>query len=347
MKAKLAKSAGLVVSLLHLSAVMMTGQARREPYNYFHQYIGLSDAQISDVSNGKVFVKELRSPNPAEIILFGTVLVNSSPEDYLKLVRNIDSLRKLPNYLAIQQFSTPPQLSDLTGFTVDSEDIEELRVCVPGNCKVQLPAEEIEEFKKSIDWSAHDVADQVNNLAQKLALEALIAYQQGGNSALGAYRDKKNPILISEEFQELVSQIKSLPVYLPEFRDYLLEYPKYELPNVEGQFYWEKIKFGLKPTIRLVHAILYRNPSDRLAFVYALKQLYSSHYFHTAIDLTTCAKTADQAGFFLITVKASEQAGLTGIKGSAVRNVAVGRARTSLESALAGIKKTLENQAVE
>jgi len=333
-----------VVCLLLLSAVMMLGQTADDLHNYFQKYVGLSDAQILDVSNGKVFVKELQSPNPAEIILFGTVLVNSSPENYLKLVRNVDSLRKLPNCLAIQQFSTPPQLSDLRGFTVDSEDIEDLKVCVPGNCKVQLPAEEIEEFKKSIDWSAQDVADQVNNLAQKLALEALIAYQQGGNSALGAYRDKKNPILVSEQFQELVSQIKSLPVYLPEFRDYLLEYPKYELPNVEDQFYWEKIQFGLKPTIRMVHAILYRNPSDRLAFVYALKQLYSSRYFHTAIDLTTCARAADQTGFFLITVKASEQAGLTGFKGSVVRKVAVSRAQTALESALAGIKKILENQ---
>src|SRR5512136_713494 len=206
MNAKLRKMMGPVVCLLPLSAVTMSGQMEKGLHDYFQKYVGLSDAQISDVSQGKVFVKELQTPNPAEVIFFGTVMVNSSPEDYLKLVRNVDNLRKLPNYLAIQQFSTPPQLSDLRGFTFDAEDIEDLRVCVPGNCKVQLPAEKIEELKKIIDWSAKDVAEQVNNLAQKLALEALIAYQEGGNSALGAYRDKKNPILISEQFQELVSQ---------------------------------------------------------------------------------------------------------------------------------------------
>lgn len=323
----------------------MTGQAKKELYNYFHQYIGLSDTQIAAVSNGTVFVKELQSPNPSEMILFGTVFVNSSPENYLRLVGNIDTLRKLPNVLAIQQFSTPPQLSDLSAFTLDSEDIEDLRACVPGNCGVQLPAEEMDKFKKSVDWSAKDVADQVNSLAQKSALEALIAYQQGGNDALGTYRDKNNPIRVSDQFQELVNQIKSLPVYLPEFRDYLLEYPKYRLPSVQDQFYWEKISFGLKPTIRLVHAMLYQNADDEI--VYALKQLYSSHYFHTSIDLTACVKAADQAGFFLITVKASDQGGLTGLKGSMVRNVAVGRARKFLENSLAGIKKTLENQTAE
>lgn len=340
MKAKM----GLVVCSLFLGAVTVSGQMGGNLENYFRKYIGMNDVQVSDVSKGKVLVKELPSPNPAEIILFGTVWVNSSPENYLKFVENVDNLRKSPNYLAIQQFGTPPQLSDLNGFTVDSKDIDDLKVCVPGNCDVQLPAEKIEDLKRSIDWSASDVADKINTLAQKLALEALIAYQQGGDGALGAYRDSKNPVLISEQFQELVGAIKSLPVFLPEFKDYLLAYPKSELSNVEDRFYWEKIVFGLRPTIRLVHAILYRKPSDKLAFIYAVKQLYASHYFHTAIDLTTCAKAEDRPGFFLINIKASEQAGLTGLKGSIIRGVAVGRARTMIEGVLTDIKRILENQ---
>jgi len=341
------KRVGLAIILSHLGTAMVTGQTNKNLINYFREYIGLSDVQIAAVANGTGFVKEIPSPNSAEVILFGAVYVNSLPENYQKLVRNVDAQRNLPNFLAIRPFSTPPQLSDLKGFTLDSEDIEDLRVCVPGSCKVQLPAEEIERFRNSVDWSAQDAADQANGLAQKMALEALIAYQQGGDSTLGVYRDQKNPTQVSEEFQQLVSQIKSLPVYLPELRDYLLEYPKTGLSDMENQFFWEKITFGLRPTIRLVHAMLYRNPGNELAFVYAEKQLYSSHYFHTALELTACAKAPDQAGFFLITVKASQQSGLTGVKGSVVRHIAVERARTMLESALTGIKKSLENQSAK
>jgi hypothetical protein len=347
MKARSTKAIGFAVGFLYLSGVMIAGQAKKEIYDYFRQYIGLSDGQITAVSNGTVLVKELPSSTPAEIILLGTVYVNSRPQTYMKLIRDFDALRRLPSYLAIQPFSTPPQLSDLRGFTLDSNDIDDLRVCVPGNCNVNLPAEKIEEFKDSIDWSAKDAADQVNNLAQKLALEALIAYQKGGDSALGAYQDDKNPIWISEQFQKLVAELKLLPVYLPEFRDCLLEYPKCGLPNVEDQFYWEKVKFGLKPTIRLVHAIFYPEPGGELAFVYALKQLYSSHYFRAAIDLSACAKAADRPGFFIITVKALEVDGLTGIKGAMVRKVVIGRAQTSLEGILADTKKALETSISE
>jgi len=76
----------------------------------------------------------------------------------------------------------------------------------------------------------------------------------------------------------------------------------------------------------------------------AVKQLYASHYFETALDLTVCVKDANRNGFYLITVKGSQQAGLTGFKGGIVRKVAVGKTRSSLERALAAYKQKLEGQ---
>jgi len=68
--------------------------------------------------------------------------------------------------------------------------------------------------------------------------------------------------------------------------------------------------------------VIYRGsgPSGPIDSV-AIKQLYASHYFQTALDLSVCAKDSsrpDKKGFYLITVKGSRQAGLTGPKGSIV-----------------------------
>jgi hypothetical protein len=74
----------------------------------------------------------------------------------------------------------------------------------------------------------------------------------------------------------------------------------------------------------------------------AVRQLYASHYFQTALDLTVCISDAarpNERGFYLTTVKGSQQDGLTGIKGSIVRNVAVGKTRSSLEETLTAIKE--------
>src|SRR6516162_5763612 len=89
-----------------------------------------------------------------------------------------------------------------------------------------------------------------NHLAQQMALQALLDYQHGGNAALGTYRDKNHPAVVAETFTALINRSKGLPVYLPELREYLLNYPKADSANIESQFYWEKVNFGLKPTIR-------------------------------------------------------------------------------------------------
>jgi hypothetical protein len=169
---------------------------------------------------------------------------------------------------------------------------------------------------------------------------------QGGNAALGVYRDKSHPTEVAETFRSLLSRSQALPVYLPEFDRYLLDYPNAQPPNVVTQFYWEKVNFGLKPTLRIVQAIVYRGsrPAEP-AYAVAVKQLYSSHYFQTALDLTVCAadqERPNERGFYLITLKGSQQAGLTGLKGSIVRKVAVDKTRSSLERALAMIKQNLE-----
>jgi hypothetical protein len=116
---------------------------------------------------------------------------------------------------------------------------------------------------------------------------------------------------------------------------------------VDDTFYWAKVKFGLKPTLRVVHVLTMRGsgPTEP-EYTIAEKQLYSSHYFETALDLTFCVpETVDpkQPGFYLIMAMGSEQAGLTGFKGSIVRKVAVDRSASSLQKSLTAIKIALEN----
>jgi hypothetical protein len=319
-----------------------------ELFKFYREYVGLHEDQITQIQNGKAVAKIVESDKPDEVFVFGSVYVKSTPEDYLKLAVNIDELRKLPNYLALRKFSDPPQLSDLEGFTLEPDDIKQLKNCEPGKCDVQLPSEAMAEFKQSVKWSAPDTADQVNRLAQKMALDSLQKYMQGGNAALGTYRDKRNPAAVADTFQSLLSRSKALPVYLPELDRYLLDYPQAPSENIQSEFYWEKVNFGLKPTLRMVQAIVYRGPrASDPAYAIAVKQLYASHYFETALDLTVCVRDQDhpeRPGFYLITLKGSQQAGLTGFKGGIVRKVAVDKTRSSLERALEAIKQKLESR---
>ena len=328
--------------LLLASSLPCHAQDTGQLYTYFKQDIGLNDSEIAQIEGGKAVAKVLNSTSPSQVFVFGAVFIKAQPSAYVQLAGDLDKLKSLPNYLALERFSDPPQLSDLRGFGIDADDLDDLKKCKPESCEVQLPIENIEEFKNKVDWSSADALTQVNDLAKQMALEALRDYQKGGNAALGTYRDKKAPAQVSEQFRSLLSRSTVLPEELPTLYSYLLDYPKASLPDSSSVFYWEKVKFGLKPTLRLNHQIAaHVNGAHGPIDVVAIKQLYASHYFQTALDLNFCIPRKT-GGFYLVTLKGSEQAGLTGPKGSMVRKVAVDKTRSSLEKSLMTIKTRLE-----
>jgi hypothetical protein len=336
----------MFLALIPGAAAPCLCQTNPDLRTYFKDYIGLSDDQIKTIRSGQAVAKTLHSRTPDEIFVFGAIYISAEPGSYLKFSRDFDRLRKLPGYLAIGEFSNPPQLSDLKDFTFDDEDIKALKNCKPGNCQVQMPASSIEDLHQSVDLSAPDAADHVNQLLQQTVLERLLAYQRAGNQVLGVYNDKRNPTEVPEQFKYMLSYSKALPRYLPDFYNYLLTYPDGKTARVDDTFYWAKVKFGLKPTLRVVHVLTMRGESpSEPAYSIAEKQLYSSHYFETALDLTFCVpETTDpnHPGFYLIMAMGSEQAGLTGFKGSIVRKVAVDRSASSLQKSLTAIKNALE-----
>lgn len=332
--------------LISGAASLSLSQANPDLRTYFKQYIGLNDDQIAAIRGGEAVAKTLQSRTPDEIFVFGAVYIKAEAKDYLTFSRDFDRLRKIPGYLAIGEFSNPPQLSDLKDLTFTSEDIQALKKCKTGDCPIQMPTSSIEELHQSIDFSSPNVEEQVNQLLQQTVLARLSAYQRQGNEILGVYNDKRNPTLVPEQFRYMLSYSKALPRYFPDFYNYLLTYPEGKPADVQNTFYWAKVKFGLKPTLRVVHVLtMQRQTPTGPIIAVAEKQLYSSHYFETALDLTFCIPEATdpaQPGFYLIMAMGSEQAGLTGFKGSIVRKVAVDRSAASLKKSLMTIKDALE-----
>jgi hypothetical protein len=344
MKRSLLQVAVLVL-VVSGAAMPCSAQTTSELNAYFQQYVGLTQDQLAAIRGGQAVATIMKSRFPDEILVFGAVYVKATPGSYFKLAYDFDRLRQIPEYLAIGKFSNPPQVSDLKGFAFDSDDIKALKNCKPNDCQIQLPASSIEALQKSVDLSAPDAEDKANQFLRERVIERLLAYEKGGNQILRVYNDKKNPTQVSEQFRYILSYTQVLPKALPDYYNYLLDYPNAQPVHVENMFYWAKVKFGLKPTLREVHVVTLQsdNPHEP-AYTIAEKQLYSSHYFETALDLTYCIRGDDpkQPGFYLIMLMGSEQSGLTGFKGSIVRKAAVGRSASSLQKSLASIKDTLE-----
>lgn len=332
------------ITLVWLAGIHALGQPPAEPHTFFREHARLSSTEIAAIDSGRPVARILPSQPADTVFVLGVVYIKAEPSAYVKLATDISRLKTLPQYLGAGRFGATPALGDLDGFVLEAGDIRSLRKCKPGACDLQLPLEAIDEFRNSIDWRAGDATRRVNERAREMALEALRRYREGGTAALGAYRDHDEALNIAERFALLMGAPKLLGAYLPELHAYLLNYPRERLPQSESFFYWERVNFGLKPTLRLNHGVTYRG--DAIDVV-AIKQLYASHYFQVALDVTACVRDTARPrkdGFYLISLKGSKQTGLTGVAGSVIRTALAAKVRSSQEAALLGIKRALERE---
>lgn len=89
--------------------------------------------------------------------------------------------------------------------------------------------------------------------------------------------------------------------------------------------------------IRLSHVALYRSAHLEGRAVIASKQLCSSHYFHTALELRFLIEDSERPrGFYFMNLNRSRSDGLEGFTGMFTR----GKVKSS---ARAGIQKVLEH----
>lgn len=334
----------VVMGLSHPDACQTNAQLQ----TYFKKNIGLKKGQVDQIVEGKPVTKEIKSRTPADIIVFGAVYINAAPEAYIRLSNDFERLRMLPIYQRIAKFSYPVVLSDLDGFSFGAEDIQELKSCKPGDCKIQLPAQSMEAYQKSINWDTPDVQERINQLLRQRTSERVQAYQREGNRALITYDDKDEPVNTGKQFESILRYAQLLPSNLPEFHRYLLAYPNARPANIRDMFYWANETFGLRPTLRVIHVITMQSQvRNEPAYAIAEKQLYASHYFQTALNLCFLVRDPDSskpASFYLLRAMGSTQAGLTGFKGSIIRRKAVKQADSFLREWLQDVKNDLEKQ---
>lgn len=312
---------------------------------FVRQFLRLTPPQLQAVARGEPVTVDLPSTLEREIAVGGIVRVQAPAGRVVALVRDIERLESGPGFLATKRLSEPPTLADFDALELPPKDIAALKTCRPGRCDVKL-GQGAFDLLKQIDWTRPDAADRVTELARRLALDYVTAYRHGGNAELAVYRDTARPQFIAHEFDDMVKQRAShLPAALPGLADYLSAYPRGSKPEgLEEFFYWSMADFGLKPVFRLNHLVIVAHVGDTTRYLIATKQLYASHYFHTALELRGIVEGATAPGHasYLAVVNVARSDGLTGMFGGIVRAKAREGSRKGLQKALGVMKQRAE-----
>jgi hypothetical protein len=139
------------------------------------------------------------------------------------------------------------------------------------------------------------------------------------------------------------------PIPTPALTAYLRGYPQAALPGAEDLFYWNMGDFGMKPTTRLNHVVIYPVPAATAAatgvrYVIATRQIYANHYFSATLELRTLVEddVGSTPGFFLLYATRSHVPGLSGLRGALLRPIVRSRARSGMERYLQKTRTVIE-----
>jgi len=261
----------------------------------------LTDADLQQLGAGEVVAKVLDTPDRAEVASFAAVRVRASAARFLACVRDVTCLRANEDLLQEGRFEASPSAHDLAGLSLDERDRDSLAHCEVGRCDVRLPADAIEAFRTKVDWSAGRGAAAAAELFRTTLAGLAVAYREQGNHGLVVYRDNARPASIAASTDELLQRQWAVLAGAPELLAYLRDFPQAQLDGGEDFLYWYKEKFWRKTVVNLNHVIVYpkREAGESRIYV-ATKQLYSTHYYESGIEVLLFASDPGAASGTLL-----------------------------------------------
>jgi hypothetical protein len=343
-------NAGQKMAVSCVVALAVAGPSRGqtasgEPRTYMEK-VGFSAAEIATVESGKPVTRIVPEKDDNDASVVGVVRIKAPEEAFVRGIRNIESFRTGSPTLQIGRFGAPPAMSDLESLVIDDSELEDLRQCKVGDCRIKVGAAAMELARK-VDWKARDAHAQATQLVKEAMLRRVQGYLQEGDAAMAVYNDNDVPESVAAEWEKILRNSPNLMHYNPEFWNYLLEFPRATLPGVENFVYWSKDKFR-KPVVSIVHVCIQKIETGGSAdYFIAMKHIYDSHYFLAAAEFLALVPDGDaRTGFFLVhnvRARLDPPRELRGLLLGKIKSAM----RDELGELLAGTKNRLERQANE
>ncbi|HEV7398314.1 MAG TPA: hypothetical protein VGN86_17510 [Pyrinomonadaceae bacterium] len=313
----------------------------------FHKILretaAFNENDFAALEQGQTVVRLLPVMDKKEVAVSGLVSLKVPADLFLQSFRESMTQKSNAAILEIGRFSHTPTIADLQTLTFEDRDIEDLKECVVGNCKIKLSAPMIERLHQDVDWEAPDYHSQATQLLKRMLVDYVRAYLARGDSALIAYHDKADEVRLAEEQQLLMAAPSYLSRVLAEFRQQLKGTTKPQIFLVEDAIVWSKIMFGLKPVIAINHVMVYRHAQESgPQILVASKQIYANHYFDSSLALTAFVNIPGaDLGSCLVYENRSRTDGLGGMFSKMKRGIVEDKAVASLKTVLESSRESL------
>ena len=259
----------------------------RDPVGFLQRVGGLSTAELASLEKGAVVAKVVDTVDRSEVFSLAVMRVKTTPERALKTLRDLGGVRGAPWILESGTVGATPSPRDFDAMTLDPGDVKHLAKCVMNNCELRLPVEEMERFRKEVDWSSETRTARANALFRQMLASYAAAYLQRGNAALFKYDNNDDPVRIADSLHLVIPRLEVVRDTVPDLHDYLESFPQDRPDDAEEVVYWMKERFWLVNVLSMSHSTICNRttPSGRIVLAVS-KQLYANHYYESSVGAT-------------------------------------------------------------
>lgn len=324
----------------------LSGQApsRQDLTRSLTSRFGMDDMQRAVIAAGLDSAEPLVSPASDGVALIGSIWVEAPAAFYLDWAASFADFDRGSSVQAVRRLSNPPRLSDFDGMTLSKTELRDLSRCRVGDCALQLDAASINRVA-AVDWRAPGAEARATAVIREMMFGIASRYAGIGDAGLPNYHDSKRTTDVADICASLLDEEAASGLTPPELLAYLGGRPGDALPRSTSYLFWTTNTFGLKPTTRLNHTVVYRGAGDGTAGIVVTKMLYATHYFHGGLELRhVMADPAAPDRFLLVDVTRTRSDGLTGLTGAVIGDTVRRRGLESLRKYLRFTKHAVEQR---
>ena len=158
----------------------------------FHKILrekaAFDEIDFAALEQGQTVVSLLPANDKREVAVCGIVSLQVPAEVFLQSFRESMTRKSTPAILEIGRFSNTPTLDDLQSLTFENRDIDDMKDCIVGDCRLKLSAPMIERFHKEMDWQAPDYRIRATQLLRLMLLDYVRDYLARVDAALRCWR---------------------------------------------------------------------------------------------------------------------------------------------------------------
>jgi hypothetical protein len=128
-----------------------TGFGRRPAFppkleNYLNSAGTLSAEERKLLVAGQPVTKLLDADASKEVAVLGAIWIEAPIRRSVEAVKNIENFENGGGFKVTKRISAPPQLDDFDALRLPDEDLDDLRTCRVGDCKIELGEQALRGF---------------------------------------------------------------------------------------------------------------------------------------------------------------------------------------------------------